>query len=44
MGFSVTPDKVVLLKRTLGHCIVGKIQDGRHKFKVKQSIDIIPSE
>ena len=36
MGFSRTPDIVVRPERTLGHCIVGKIQNGRHMFKVKQ--------
>ena len=41
MGFSGTPDIVVWPERTLGHCTVGKIQDGRRMFKVKQYIDII---
>ena len=41
MGFSGTPDIVERSKGTLGLCIVGKIQDGRHMFKVKQKIDII---
>ena len=36
MGFSGTPDKVVCPERTIGHCIIGKIQDGRYIFKVKQ--------
>ena len=36
MGFSGTPDMVVWPKRNLEHCIVRKIQDGRHTFKVKQ--------
>ena len=41
MGFSGAPDIVVWPERILGHCIVGKIQDGRHMFKVKQLIIII---
>ena len=40
MEFSATPDIAVRPERTLGHCIVGKIQDGHHMFKAKQEIDI----
>ena len=36
MWFSGTPDIVVWQERTLGHYIVGEIQNGRHMFKVKQ--------
>ena len=36
MGFSGTPDIVVWPEHTLGHCIVGKIQDNRYMFKVEQ--------
>ena len=36
MGFSGTPDIVVRPERTLRYCTVGKKQDGRHMFKVKQ--------
>ena len=35
IGFSGMPDLVVWSEITLGHCIVGKIQDGRHMSKVK---------
>ena len=40
LGFSGTPDMVVWPENTQ-HCIVGKIQDGRHFFIVKQWINNI---
>ena len=36
IGFSGTPGIVLWPERTVGHCIVGKILDDRHIFKVKQ--------
>ena len=36
MGFSGTPDIVGWPERSLGHCSIGKIQNGRHMCKVKQ--------
>ena len=41
IGFSGMRDLVVWSEITLGHCIVGKIQDGRHMAKSKHQIDII---
>ena len=36
IGFSGIPDLVVFVKNKFRHCIVGKIQDGRHLSKVKK--------
>ena len=41
IGFSSVPDIVVWAKKNFGHCIVGKIQDRRHFYKVRQWINVI---
>ena len=40
IGLSGMPDKKGVARKYLGHCSVGKIQDGRHLSKVKHKIHI----